>query len=253
MRRGSEPDWPEESGGRVERRNNLFRLHRAKFAARDRRQLGLVELMVAAQKYNHGARLAHGLDLLLVAVRVLDHVGHCLHLIHALDAEECSNLVDGLLIRRVYQLRQSIAGGCEVRDRRELRCRLLDVGRVARTGAGDEVFARVGGDHELLRAGSAHCSGVGLDHQELQPAAREDAPVDGLVLGVAGVQARLVDVERVGVLHQELAHTQQARLGARLVAKLGLDLVPDLRELFVAAQLVCGDLGHDLLVSHGEA
>ncbi len=42
-------------------------------------------------------------------------------------------------------------------------------------------------------------------------------------------------------------------LGARLVAELGLDLIPDLRELLVAAKLLAGDVGHDLLVGHGEA
>ena len=42
-------------------------------------------------------------------------------------------------------------------------------------------------------------------------------------------------------------------LGAGLVAELGLDLVPDLGELLVAAQLLAGDVGDDLFVGHGEA
>ena len=41
--------------------------------------------------------------------------------------------------------------------------------------------------------------------------------------------------------------------GTRLVAELGLDLVPDLRKLLVAAQLLARDVGHDLFVGHGEA
>ena len=72
------------------------------------------------------------------------------------------------------------------------------------------------------------------------------------MLVVAEVEARLVDVEGVGVLHGELAHAEQAALGARLIAELGLDLVPDLRKLLVAAQLVARDGGHDLFVRHGE-
>ena len=51
----------------------------------------------------------------------------------------------------------------------------------------------------------------------------------------------------------ELADAQQAGLGAGLVAELGLDLVPDLGQLLVAAQLVAGDGGHDLFVGHAEA
>ncbi len=42
-------------------------------------------------------------------------------------------------------------------------------------------------------------------------------------------------------------------LGPRLVAKLGLDLVPDLRQLLVAAQLAAGDGGHHLFVRHAQA
>ena len=74
-----------------------------------------------------------------------------------------------------------------------------------------------------------------------------------VVLVVALVEAGRVDIEGVGVLHDELADTEQAGLGAGLVAELGLDLVPDLRELLVAAQLVARDGGHDLFVGHGQA
>lgn len=42
-------------------------------------------------------------------------------------------------------------------------------------------------------------------------------------------------------------------MGRGVIAELGLDLIPDLRKLFVAAQLVARDGGHDLLVRHGEA
>ncbi len=67
------------------------------------------------------------------------------------------------------------------------------------------------------------------------------------------VQPGAVDVERVGVLHGELAHPQQAALGARLVAELGLNLVPDLGKLFVAAQFLARNVGHDLFVGHAQA
>ena len=41
--------------------------------------------------------------------------------------------------------------------------------------------------------------------------------------------------------------------GARLVAEFGLDLIPDLRQLLVAAQLAAGGGGHDFFVRHAEA
>ena len=56
------------------------------------------------------------------------------------------------------------------------------------------------------------------------------------VLFVGGVQSCGVHVEGVGILHDELAHAQQAAFRTRLIAELGLDLVPDLGQLFVAPQ-----------------
>ena len=73
------------------------------------------------------------------------------------------------------------------------------------------------------------------------------------MLVVGDVEAGVVDVEGVGVLHDELADAKEAGFGAGLVAKLGLDLVPDLGELLIAAQFVAGDGGHDLFVGHAEA
>src|SRR6266851_5730997 len=134
------------------------------------------------------------------------------------------------------------------------RSRLFEVRRVAALGAADdEVLAGFGVDHELLRLRTAHGAGVGLDSNELETAASKDAAIGFVVFVVGDVQACLVDVKRVGVLHEELTDAQEAGLGARLVAELRLDLVPDLRELFVAAKLLAGDVGDDLFVSHGEA
>ena len=117
---------------------------------------------------------------------------------------------------------------------------------------GDQVFAGVGVDHELLRSGAAHGAGIGLDDDEAEAAAGEDGAVGLVVLVIAFVQAGGVDVEGVGVLHDELAHAEQAGLGARLVAELGLNLVPDLRQLLVTAELIARDGGHDLFVGHAQ-
>ena len=83
-------------------------------------------------------------------------------------------------------------------------------------------------------------------------AAREDAVVGDDVLAVALLQRLVADVEAVGVLHDELARAQHAALGARLVALLGLDVVPELRQLLVAVHLARGQPGDDLFVGHGQ-
>jgi hypothetical protein len=59
-----EADGAEVSGGCVEGGGDLFGLHGAEFAAGDGGELGLVELVVAAQEDDDGASLADGLDLL---------------------------------------------------------------------------------------------------------------------------------------------------------------------------------------------
>src|ERR1700761_910014 len=69
----------------------------------------------------------------------------------------------------------------------------------------------------------------------------------------AFVQSRRIDVERIRILHRELTHPQQSSLWPRLIAKLRLNLVPDLRQLLVAAQLVPRNARHDLLMRHAQA
>ena len=148
---------------------------------------------------------------------------------------------------------EAVAGGGEVFYGGELAGGLFEICGVAGCGGGDEVFTGFGVDHEFLGAGAAHGAGVGVYGYELEAAAGEDAAVGVVVLLVAEVEACLVDVEGVGVLHGELADAEEAGFGAGLVAELVLDLVPDLGELLVAAELVAGDGGDDLFVGHGEA
>ena len=182
------------------------------------------------------------------------HVGHALDVGRLGHLEERGHFGDGCAAGRVNQLRLAVAGRLQLNHRVEPRSGLLKIGRVAADRAAcDQVFAGVGVDHELLRLRAAHGAGVGLDGDELQAAAGEDLAVDRIVQIEALVQAGLVDVEGIAVLHGELAHAQQAGLGPRLVAELGLNLVPDLRQLLVAAQFAAGDGGHDLFVRHAQA
>ena len=51
----------------------------------------------------------------------------------------------------------------------------------------------------------------------------------------------------------KLAHAQQPRFGPRLIAKLCLNLIPDLRKLFVAAQFPARDGRHHFFVRHRQA
>ncbi len=72
-------------------------------------------------------------------------------------------------------------------------------------------------------------------------------------MGVVGhVEARVVDVEGVGVLHHELAAAQQPRARPGLVAELGLDLIEPQRQVLVGRVEVLDEKGEHLLVGRGQ-
>ena len=128
----------------------------------------------------------------------------------------------------------------------------LHVGRVPAALADRHVvLAGVGLDHELDRGASAHGARRCLHGLGIEVEAPEGPQVGVVVEVERTVQPGVVQIERVRVLHGELPYTQQARLGAGLVTELPLDLVPDLGELPVRAQLQ-GQGGEDFLVGHPE-
>ena len=106
--------------------------------------------------------------------------------------------------------------------------------------------------HVLVRAGAAHHPDVGLDAVPLQAAALED-PVVGLdETRVARLQAVLVAVEAVGVLHDELARAQHAGPRARLVALLDLEVVEQQRQVAIGAHDLRDVRRDAFLVRHRE-
>ncbi len=131
---------------------------------------------------------------------------------------------------------------------------LLDVGGVVGDVAeGDIVFAGLGQHVKLVGAGAADRAGIGLYGAEVQAQAAEHVAV-GLMHAVIGfLQGRLVGMEGVGVLHDELATTHQTEARTDLVTELGLDLVHVDRQLLVAVQLVAGQVGDDLFMGRADA
>ena len=247
--RGVRPTGPRKPAGPLKELLELFGGHGAEgvggggFA-----ELGLVDLVVAAEEGDDGF-VAGG----AVGEGALAHEGDALDVLRGLDLEKGADVGDGALAGGVDELGCAVAGWGQVVDGGEAGGGALEIGGVAGSGRRDEVFAGVGVDHELLRLGAAHGAGVGFDGDEVETAAGEDAAVDGVVLVVGEVEAGGVEIEGVGVLHEELADAEEAGAGAGLVAELGLDLVPDLGKLLVGAELVAGEGGHDLFVGHGEA
>ncbi len=165
--------------------------------------------------------------------------------------------------RHVEQVRQRLdRGGVRRLD-------LLDREQVLRVGRGpaeggdlaiggvlalrvdqDRVLAVRGEGHELFRQRTAHHPDVGADLDVFEADAGEDAVVGGFVQGVRGVEPGGVDIQRVRILHRELADADQAAAGARLVPELGLQVIDDLRQLAVGVDLAGRQVGDDFLVGH---
>ncbi len=92
----------------------------------------------------------------------------------------------------------------------------LGVGGVAAGAAGHEgVLAGGGGGEELLGGRAAHRAGGGEADLHVDAEPLEDADVGGAVVLVAALEALVVEVEGVGVLHHELAAAQDAGAGTK--------------------------------------
>jgi hypothetical protein len=136
-------------------------------------------------------------------------------------------------------------------DRLRLGAGHLDVGGVAGRQR-DLVLARRAGRHVLVGARAAHHPDVGLDAVPLQPGALEDPVVGAGVDLVVGLQPGVVAIERVGVLHDELAGAQDAGARPRLVALLDLEVVEAERQVAIGAHDLRDVRRHALLVRHRE-
>ena len=229
-------DRPDEAGDGPELRLHLVLLRRAEVLAEGVLELDLVQPVVPAGEHEDRAALV-GDHRERLDQRAWRH------------AELPRHGLDRGRPRGVHGLRRR-AG--EPLDRLRRRARHLDVGGVAGGRQRDVVLARGARRHVLVRAQPAHHPDVRLDPVPLEPAAVEDAVVGLDVQVVAVLQAVRVAVERVGVLHDELARPQDARARARLVPLLDLDVVEDQRQVAVGAHHLRDVHRHVLLVRHGE-
>jgi hypothetical protein len=214
--------------------------HRHNRRAERADQLGLAHRVVAAHQRRH--RLA--------AIR-----RHEQRLDEAIGghAEESADFFNRPLIRRRDLLHRLQRAG--MHRRRHLRDgRLLDVGRVAAARTAHErVLTRLGQHVELVRHAAADRAGGRLDRAELQPAAGEDARVGFGHHVVLALAVGVVDVERVRILHDELAPAHQAEARPHFIAELRLDLVQVQWQVAVRAHLAAHDVGDHLLVRRAVA
>ena len=66
------------------------------------------------------------------------------------------------------------------------------------------------------------------------------------------IEPCLITIRRIGVLHRELAHTDQATARAGFIAPLCLKVIDLLRKLSPGVHQLAKEVGHHLFVRHGE-
>ena len=133
------------------------------------------------------------------------------------------------------------AGGFDVR------------GVLAARAPHEGVLADGGDGHELVAGVAADLAGLGLDGAPLETAAGEDPRVRVVHVLVGVLEVVGVGVERVRVLHQELAGAQQPEPGPELVAVLPVDLVEVDGQVAVAGVLAGDERGDHFLGGGREA
>ena len=155
--------------------------------------------------------------------------------------------VDGRGVRRLLDVRL----GCfrEV-DRGRRGCHdCLDVGCIVAVVAPHEsVLADLRRRKELLASRAAHRTRHRRDDDVPHAQAVKGGDVRVTVALVGDLEAGIVDVERIGVLHDELAAAKDPRARPRLVAVLGLDLVEDDGQVLVGGVLALDEQREHLLV-----
>ena len=97
---------------------------------------------------------------------------------------------------------------------------------------------------------AAHHANVAGHGDRLKSKPSKDARIGVVVEVVGAVEARLVTVGAVGVLHRELAHANESAARAWLVAPLRLEVIHLLWELSPRVDQLAKQVGHHLFVRH---
>ncbi len=97
---------------------------------------------------------------------------------------------------------------------------------------------------------TAHDPDIACDDLRLEPETLEDPNVGALLRLVTGVEACLVQVAAVGILHDEFTDAEKAAAGAGLVAPFRLEVVEHHGQLAIRPDDVGEEQPHDFLMGH---
>src|SRR5690554_2961184 len=106
---------------------------------------------------------------------------------------------------------------------------------------------------KLMGSRAADGAGIRFYRAIVEADSIKDAAVSLVHLIIGLLQRVRVEMEGVGVLHDELTGTHQAKAWTGLVTKLGLNLVEIHWQLFIATHFVAGQIGDHFFVSRAKA
>ena len=109
-------------------------------------------------------------------------------------------------------------------------------------------FAGIGEYLEFMAQIATDRAGIGAHRYGLQAHPREGLEIGDEHLVVGHLAGRGVDVERVGVLHQELAPAHHAEPRPHFVAELPLNVIKVLRQVLVALHRMLEDICYKLFI-----
>ena len=168
-----------------------------------------------------------------------------------LETEEVSDLFDRLRSRSVHLLERLhlvsllriVSAVRALHSRRHVALRAVS----------DLTLAVFRKSCEFVRSASSDSSVVRLYRSVVEAAAVEDLLVSAVHIVVALVESFVVEVERVSILHDELAAPHETESGPHLITVLRLDLIKTHRKLLVARYVRPHDIGEYLFMRRSEA
>src|SRR5581483_413568 len=116
----------------------------------------------------------------------------------------------------------------------------------------DRVFARISQYLEFVADVAADRAGIRRHRAEFQTQPRENARISFVHRLVRFIERRLIQMKRIGILHQEFARAHHAETRTDFVAEFGLYLEERDRQLLVAGNLAAHEIADDFLVRGAE-
>lgn len=95
--------------------------------------------------------------------------------------------------------------------------------------------------------------GVGFNGPKGKAATCENPGIGVIHVLVADLGAGFIDVETIGVFHDELTPPHETKAGTDLVSEFGLDLVKIQRELAIGAHFSPEQIGDDFFMGRTQA